>query len=433
MPAACVVRYAYRHGMDATFTRPKLRWPLDIRIHNLGGQDALVIQCPIGISATPLALMPQFAPVVVQLDGVQTSEEIVSKFAPQGLTPEILRELITRLDDHLFMANARYFAAEKLAKDAFNTAPVRAPALAGGAYPASKEELAGMVRGYLQEFEPPEATRDIACLVSPHIDYRRGGACYGAIYPRLKESLADTYILIGTAHQHSRRIFHLCAKDFQSPLGTHSCDQSFVTELANRFGVERAFADQYLHRREHSLELQLPFLSAVRPEATVVPILVGSYHPMLEAMRYPNEWEEYETFAGALTEILKERAKRGEKVAFLAGVDMAHIGRSFGDEGTLSPERMREIGYRDQRYLRAIEECNHKALFDHIAEDQDARRVCGFPTMYLVLDVLNRLGGKTEVDVVAYDQAVDYPSDCAVTFAGVAMYHAKAPENVIFS
>lgn len=414
--------YPYVYRMDATFTRPKLRWPLDIRMHNVDGQDALVIQCPIGVSASPLALMPQFAPVIVELDGVQTSDEIVSKFSAQGLTPEILRELITRLDGHLFMANARYFAAEKLAKYAFNTAPVRAPALAGGAYPASKEELSGMVRGYLQDFEPPQAPRDIACLIAPHIDYRRGGACYGAIYPRLTESRADTYILIGTAHQYSKRIFHLCAKDFQSPLGTHACDQAFTVELANRFGVERSFVDQYLHRREHSLELQLPFLSAVNPAAQVVPILVGSYHQMLEAMRYPYEWEEYETFAGALTEIIKERAKRGEKVSFLAGVDMAHIGRSFGDEGALSAEKMREIAYRDQQYLRAIEECNHKALFDHIAEDQDARRVCGFPTMYLVLDVLNRLGGTPEVDVVAYDQAVDYPSDCAVTFAGVAMY-----------
>ncbi len=392
-----------------------------------------MIQCPVGISAAPLALMPQFAPVIVELDGAQTSEQIVAKFAPQGLTPEILRELITRLDDHLFMANARYFAAEKLAKDAFHSAPVRAPALAGGAYPASKEELAGMVNGYLKPFEPSETKRDIACLIAPHIDYRRGGSCYGAIYPRLTESRADTYILIGTAHQFSRRIFHLCAKDFQSPVGTHPCDQGFVTELANRFGVDRAFADQYLHRREHSLELQLPFLSVVQSDAPVVPILVGSYHQMLEAMRYPQEWEEYETFAGALTEIIKERAKHGEKISFLAGVDMAHVGRSFGDEGSLSPERMREIGYRDQQYLRAIEECNPKALFDHIAEDQDARRVCGFPTMYLVLDVLNRLGGKTEVDVVAYDQAVDYPSDCAVTFAGVAMYRRNTPQNGVFS
>lgn len=419
--------------MDATFTRPKLRWPLDIRLHNLGGQEALVIQCPIGISAAPLALMPHFAPVVVQLDGVKTIDEIVSTFAAQGLTPEILHQLIQHLDDHLFMANARFFAAEKIAKDAFSSAPVRAPALAGGGYPASREELAKMVSGYMQSFDIPANKREMACLIAPHIDYRRGGRCYGAIYPRLAESRADTYILIGTAHQYSRRIFHLCAKDFQSPLGIHPCDQEFVTELANRFGIERAFADQYLHRREHSLELQLPFLSSVQSGARVVPILVGSYHPMLEAMRYPNEWEEYETFVGALAELLQKRTAQGSKVAFLAGVDMAHIGRSFGDEGTLSPERMREIGQRDQRYLAAIEQADHKALFDHIAEDQDARRICGFPTMYLVLDVLNRLGWKTEVDVVAYDQAVDYQTDCAVTFAGVAMYRQFGAKNEIFS
>lgn len=419
--------------MDATFTRPKLRWPLDMRIHNLGGQDALVIQCPIGISANPLALMPQFAPVVVALDGAQTSDEIVAKFAPQGLTPEILKELIQRLDDHLFMANARFFAAEKVARDAFKTSPVRPAALAGGVYPVTSQELSQMVQGYLKPFDVPATTRDVACLVAPHIDYRRGGACYGSTYPRLAESQADTYILIGTAHQYSKRIFHLCAKDFESPLGLHPCDQAFATDLAHRFGVERAFADEYLHRREHSLELQLPFLSAVQPGATVVPILVGSYHQMLEAMRYPSEWEEYETFAAALTEIIKQREAAGGKVAFLAGVDMAHVGRSFGDEGSLSPERMREIGYRDQHYLRAIEEGNHKALFDHIAEDNDARRICGFPTMYLVLDVLNRLGGRTECDVVAYDQAVDYPSDCAVTFAGVAMYRPKSPQSAIFS
>lgn len=419
--------------MDATFTRPKLRWPLDIRMLNLGGQDALVVQCPIGISAAPLALMPQFAPVVVQLDGVKTSDEIVSQFASQGLTHDILRQLIERLDDNLFMANARFFAAEKLSKDAFASSPVRSPALVGRAYPASREELSGMVQGYMGHFDPPEETREIGCLIAPHIDYARGGRCYGGIYPRLSESRADTYILIGTAHQYSRRIFHLCAKDFQSPLGTHPCDQGFVTELANLFGVERSFADQYLHRREHSLELQLPFLSAVHPDASVVPILVGSYHPMLEAMRYPNEWEEYETFAGALTESINKRVARGSKVAFLAGVDMAHVGRSFGDEGALSPERMREIAHRDQLYLNAIERGDHKGLFDHIAEDQDARRICGFPTMYLALDVMNRLGWKPQVDVVAYDQAVNYQTDCAVTFAGVAMYRPVGAKSAIFS
>jgi hypothetical protein len=43
------------------------------------------------------------------------------------------------------------------------------------------------------------------------------------------------------------------------------------------------------------------------------------------------------------------------------------------------------------------------------------------------------LGIKTEVDVVAYDQAVDYPSDCAVTYAGVAMYRTNASHTAIIT
>ena len=416
--------------MDATFTRPKLRWPLDIRIHDLEQSEALVIQCPIGISTAPLCLMPQFAPVVAELDGVKTSDEVVQKFAAQGLTPEILRQLIQLLDDHLFLANARFFAAEKVARDAFASAPVRPAALAGAAYPLEREALSSLVHGYLNSYEAPQAARALACLVAPHIDYRRGGACYGAIYPRLADSQVDTYVLIGTAHQYSRGTFHLCSKDFETPLGVHPCDMEMVTSIAHRYGIERAFADQYLHRREHSLELQLPFLSAVKPKARVVPILVGSFHRMLESGRYPYEEEAYESFASALTEAMRTRIVRGESVAFIAGVDMAHVGRSFGDVDALSPERMREVRNRDNDYLAAIGSGDPKALFDHIAHYLDARRVCGFPTMYVVLDVLRRLGLSTVCDVVAYDQAVEYGSDCGVTFAGISIYQT-APNPLI--
>ena len=417
--------------MDATFTRPKLRWPLDIRMHNLGGQEALVIQCPIGISTNPLCLVPQLAPVVADLDGVRTSEELVQKFGPHGLTTEVLRQLIQHLDDHLFLSNARFFAAEKIARDAFASASVRPAALAGSAYPLEQGSLSSMVQGYLTSCQPPERRRSLACLVAPHIDYRRGGACYGATYPRLSESEVDTYILIGTAHQYSRGTFHLCSKDFETPLGTHPCDKEMTGSIARRYGIERAFADQYLHRREHSLELQLPFLSTVKPQAKVVPILVGSFHHMIEAGRYPHENEAYESFAGSLTEALRDRTSRGERIAFIAGVDMAHVGRSFGDPGALSPEQMRSVRSRDEEYLRAIELGDHRALFDHIAEDLDARRICGFPTMYLVLDVLRRSGIPTSCDVVAYDQAVDYEGDCAVTFAGLAIHQDPAKALIV--
>lgn len=411
--------------MDTTFTRPKVRWPLDMQMHDLGDQKVFVVRCPLGITAQPLCLMPGFAPIVAHFDGSRTSDEIVSMFASSGLTPEILQQLIQHLDDHLFMANARFFAAEKLARESFETSPIRPAALAGGAYPVDRGVLAQTIKGYLEPYEVATEARELSCLVAPHIDYHRGGACYGAAYPRLAESSADLYIVIGTAHQYSPLLYHLCAKDFESPLGKHPCDLDFVSHLARLYGLERSFKDQYLHRREHSLELQLPFLSAVRPGVSLVPILVGGFHQMVEAGRYPEEWEAYETFAGALTEVCRERRQRGQKITFLAGVDMAHIGGAFGDPGALTPERMREIAARDARYLDAIEKQDKRALFDHIAEDRDARRICGFPTMYTVLDVLGRLGERLSCEILRYDQAVDYTSDCAVTYAGVALYQSS--------
>jgi AmmeMemoRadiSam system protein B len=152
---------------------------------------------------------------------------------------------------------------------------------------------------------------------------------------------------------------------------------------------------------------------------------------MVQAGRYPEEWEKYESFAGALAELWRERTVRGEKVAFIAGVDMAHVGRSFGDQGALSPELMRDIAARDAQYLSAIERGDKRALFDHIAEDSDARRICGFPTMYTVLDVLHRVGTHNQCEILRYDQAVDYQSDCAVTYAGVALYQERANRQII--
>jgi AmmeMemoRadiSam system protein B len=158
----------------------------------------------------------------------------------------------------------------------------------------------------------------------------------------------------------------------------------------------------------------------------IVPILVGSFHSMLARNRYPHECEEYEAFSAALAELIRERVAAGSKVCFVAGVDMAHVGRSFGDEGSLSEEKMAAIARRDAEYLAAIEARDKKRLFDHMAEDCDARRMCGFPTLYTVLDVIDRTGWRTECSTVKYEQAVDYVADCAVTFAGMAMYRVAA-------
>lgn len=417
--------------MDVTHSRPKLRWPLDIRVVNLPPHDgadvvssspqALVIQCPLGVSQKPLALLPAVGPILAVLDGELSFQEIAARFAPQGLQEQTLRELLELLDTHLFLANNRFFAAEREVKDTFQALSTRPAALAGYAYPAAEQELAALIDGVLAPLESASVSSELACLVAPHIDYRRGGVCYGRAYPYLATSSADTYILMGTAHQYSAHMFHLSAKDFESPVGRFACDTESIAKLAQRYGVTRSFADEYLHRKEHSLELQLPFMSRVAPRGKIMPILVGSFHRAVASGRAPSCFDEYSSFAGALAEIVREKMNNGDKVCFVAGVDMSHIGPQFGDEAVLTPDVMAHVGARDQEYLHAIANHDAEALFKHIAEDGDARRVCGFPTMYTILDVLKLLRVRVRSEFTYYDQAIDYQGGCGVTFAGMAL------------
>ena len=403
---------------------PKLRWPIDLRIERVEQQEILLVTCPLGISPQPLGLVAAVAPIVSEFEGRLSVDEITAKFAQYGVQRKLITELVAMLDTALFLESPRYFEAERRLRDDFAKSSTRPAALAGLSYPADRVTLEKEIDAWLSHGTTPLAQpgRSMIGLMAPHIDYRRGGLCYGKTYTSLRSERHDLYILIGTAHQYSRHLFHLSAKDFASPLGTLPCDQLFVGKLAGLYGAERSFADEILHRREHSLELQAPFLRRLKDQPRIVPILVGGFHQMVSAHRLPSEFEVYESFVGGLAECLKERLQNGERICFLSGVDMAHVGRHFGDTTALNAAFMEQIAERDHQYLDCINRHDKRGLFEHIALDNDARRICGFPTMYTVLDCLERLGLRYETELIDYRQAVDYTTDCAVTFAGLAMY-----------
>lgn len=398
---------------------PKLRWPIDIRIEQIDDQQILVLRCPVGVSPGPLGLPPAFGAVLSTFEGNTSREGILAQFSDRGLTSQLLDELIQLLEDNYFLATPKFFAEERRIKDSFAESPVRPAAFAGRTYSSDRIELQREIDGYLNGYAPSSSGTMLG-LMAPHIDYRRGNRCYGVTYSHFAGRPEDLIILIGTAHQFSNRLFHLTAKGFASPLGTVDCDVDFVNQLAARFGSQRAYADEFLHKTEHSLELQIPFIAKLRPAAKIVPILVGGFHKMVASGRTPNENEEYDSFVGALSECIRIAKSNGRKVVCLAGVDMAHIGRAFGDEGQLTHEIMEQTERRDREYLNAIAGQNKRALFGHIESDQDARRVCGFPTMYSLIDVHDRLGIRYSAEVIEYRQAVDYTTDCAVTFAGMS-------------
>ena len=404
--------------------KPKIRWPIDIHTQEVEGQHVIILNCPVGIAKEPLVLIASVGPLLGKFEGNETVEEIANAFSQQGATPELVLELAKLLDTHLFLESPNFYAREKEVKRKFKESDFREAALAGLSYPKDAAVLEVEIDKYLAlgKSIQVKSKKPLRCLVAPHIDYRRGGAAYGKAYSPIKNEEHDLYILIGTSHKYSDLMFHLSRKDFGSPLGTLKCDKEFIDTLATKYGTERSFRDELLHKQEHSLELQLPFLKKQLSEAVIAPILVGNFYKMLSSPNKPQQIEEYESFVEALCYAIDSKTSEGKSVCFIAGVDMAHVGQEFGDTNKLSEKFMDEVRERDQVYIEAINKQNKEMMFEHIKEDGDARRICGFPTMYTVLDVFERLGINCNSQVFDYSQAVNYKKDCAVTFSSIGMY-----------
>lgn len=151
----------------------------------------------------------------------------------------------------------------------------RPPAVAGMFYPDKPQELAAAVRSFIAEAAPPATPRPAKAVVAPHAGYIYSGAIAGTAYATLAARGKDLerVVLIGPAH---RVGFHGVASSgasaFETPLGPVTVDREAVA-LVVKEGLAREL--EPAHENEHSLEVQLPFLKQVCPNARMVPLLVG--------------------------------------------------------------------------------------------------------------------------------------------------------------
>jgi AmmeMemoRadiSam system protein B len=151
----------------------------------------------------------------------------------------------------------------------------RPPAVAGMFYSNKPQELAAEVRSYVAEAAPPATARPPKAVVAPHAGYIYSGAIAGTAYACLSARGKDIerVVLVGPSH---RVAFPGLATSgmnaFETPLGPVAVDREAVALLAKE-GLAREF--ERAHENEHSLEVQLPFLKQVCPDAHVVPLLVG--------------------------------------------------------------------------------------------------------------------------------------------------------------
>jgi AmmeMemoRadiSam system protein B len=187
-------------------------------------------------------------------------------------------------------------------------ATLRPAAVAGSWYPGSADAITREVDGYLEEAAVAPLPGRLVALVSPHAGLRYSGpvAAYG--YSLLRGRRALCVVLVGPSHRVAFDGVAVHARGaWETPLGRAPIDEEVAAAvLAAGDGV--AFEDDGLHREEHSLEMQMPFLQRLVPSLRVVPLLMGS-----------QSREEVEALAEALATALA-----GRDVVLVASSDLSH-------------------------------------------------------------------------------------------------------------
>lgn len=410
---------------------PKLN-PIEAFPAEHDGQELICLRDPYNISNKILYVSAETLYILGMFDGEHSvsdiQEEIKGKFGQQVDTEDIER-LIDQMDEALFLESEKFADFKTSIESSFYDSPQRPPSNAGLSYPDDPGELREWIAGFLnsaEESKPYEpAQGKVKGIISPHIDFTRGGKSYALAYRELiQESSADTYIIFGTSHYAEvDNPFILTRKYFDTPLGRAQTDRGIVDRLNDSCPWD-LFHGEISHRTEHSIEFQLAFLQYFlngEREFKIVPILCNSFFNLVQQGKSPVEDERIELFLGCIRDIV---AELGERAFIIAGADMAHVGPKFGDSEEVNDSTLSLIKERDLLSLEHCKNLNAEGFYRSIENEKDWRKICGLSPIYSLLSTLEVNRGK----ILDYDQTLD-DTGSVVSFASAAFYNESEAFN----
>jgi AmmeMemoRadiSam system protein B len=265
---------------------------------------------------------------------------------------------------------------------------IRPPAVAGRFYPSDREELARQIREYISG--AAQKSRAIAC-VAPHAGYAYSGPVAGAVYSALE--VPARCILLGPRHYpQGQPMAILTQGGFQTPFGEAQIDAAMASELSRACPLLRE--DAVAHAREHSLEVQLPFLQQIARNFRFVPVVLAT-----------DRYGAMEDLGHAVAQVVKAQS---EPVLVIASSDMNHY---ESDDVTR---------VKDQRAIARILALDPRGLYDTVRNE--GITMCGYAATVATLVAARELGAK-EGTLVRYGTSGDVTGDLneVVGYAGIIL------------
>ncbi len=397
----------------------------------------LLLRDPLQISDRYVAIPVELAPLLALCDGTRDSKGLAAALAVRygiRVSLSLIQRFITVCDEALLLDNERSHAAQDRLLAEYRAAPFRSPALAGLSYPGDADGLAATFAGYAAgpvlrpPADPglggaPAANTWPAGIISPHIDYQRGGPVYAAVWNQAADIVrqADLAVIFGTDHYGGFGELTLTRQNYATPFGILPTPDDMVAALAQGLTLGSAFGHELHHRTEHSIELAATWLHYIRrdlPPLPVLPVLCGSFHHFVAGKGHPDQ----DRAIGSLIHTIAELTA-GRKLLVVAGADLAHVGPAFGQEPQGPVERNR-VQDADQDIIADMCAMDAHRFFETVRQVGDRYNVCGLSPIYLALRLLAATRGSSRGTghEVAYDTCpADDPGTSFVSICGVIL------------
>jgi AmmeMemoRadiSam system protein B len=409
---------------------PKLR-PVEVVLARASGNPIYLVRDACRMTDGAVTVSEDILYILRFFDGRHSTLDIRAEYMRRFggfLYEEHLEELVQKLDSSLLLESERFDKYMKTVTDEFASSEVRGPSQAGSAYPESPEELSAMFDGFFAHPDGPgplssgaEAGKPPRGLVLPHIDMRAGGPCMAWGYRELdREERPDLFVILGTGHTNPQNNFAITRKDFLTPLGRAATQRSFVDSVLERCGTDFT-AGEFAHKSEHSVEFQVVFLQYLYGKLSeegrgpsIVPVLCSFGYGDVGSGAFSEAAERVVDFVAALRHAVESS---GQRVCFVASADLAHLGPRYGDARGISDAEMGTYKSRDLQMLGAVERGDAGEFAAFVAGERDARRVCGFSSIYTLLRSIEPTRGR----LLKYSYAPVDNAGSVVSFASMAL------------
>lgn len=274
----------------------------------------------------------------------------------------------------------------------------RPPAVADAFYPADKAKLSALIDQYLSHVPEQKVSTEILALIVPHAGYIYSGqvAAYG--YKLLQHKSFDTVILIGPSHHQYLNVASIyTAGTWETPLGKVPIDSALAKAIAHE-NILFTCSDQ-AHAKEHSLEVQLPFLQKVLKNFKILPILVSN----------PSS-----TNCALLAQAIIKHCDLNKKYLFIISTDMSH----YYNEA--------QAKVMDRRTLDLLKQQDIAKLSS--ALDTGTCELCGGGAVLTALEIA-RLKEPAKIKILKYATSGDATGDQTrvVGYTSAVVYQEPAP------